>query len=218
MPMQFDAHRRLEKGPYREWRRPLLIIVLSPLVTVPLTFVLPYVLLGVGGCEPSGWLGGVAWCSPVPAELMLAPGITNLAAAFWLLSRDAQTRLAAGVATMLGGLRFGVPLLAMLGTAAHIEGHPGLQLDAGTYLIAGFPNDETRAVTSLSVGLWVMSLLSLAIVSSAGGRNTSLLTLIAFMLPLGVAMTATGFCIASCRGGTARFLRGRDPASGCGCR
>src|SRR5439155_16021012 len=150
-----------------------------------------------GGCYSlSSLFGGVIMCPPLPAGLMLLPGLINLAPAWWLLSRDDQTRLAASVATVLGGLRFGVPLLVMLSAAAHVEGHRSFEVvAAGGALTPSFPN--TWAVTRLSTVLWIITLVAQALVGWAGSRHTLARAGAAFTLPLGVALASTGLCIAA---------------------
>ena len=117
---------------------PLLWIVLTPLITIPVTAVATGVLTPFDRGSYSSYdavlaaaaadhyctvkfspdiLGNVAGQATCPDGLVLAalsPGLLNLLPVLWLISRSRETRLAAKLALTLGALRFIAPIIGVL--------------------------------------------------------------------------------------------------------
>jgi len=172
----------------RFWIWPLFWILLIPFVTVPLTRALTSSLVGTDACIPiaitSGYpvpgTGGETWSCPAGFVLLtLAPGLLNFVPILWLRSRIAKTRLAAVVATILGGIRLMVPAAAVL--IAPVPAHtlsvpPGPRGYVGEYLfLEPFPNNVSfvtgaqnfglgSGVVLISVGLWMTTFIAIGLV------------------------------------------------------
>jgi hypothetical protein len=175
-------------GGVRFWIWPLFWILLIPLVTVPLTRALTGFMVGTDACVPvaidSGYpvpgTGGETWSCPAGFILLaLAPGLLNFVPILWLGSRIPKTRLAAIVATILGGIRLIVPAAAVL--IAPVPDHtaslpPGLRGYVGEYLfLEPFPNNLSfvtgaqnfglgSGVVLVSVGLWMTTFIAIVLV------------------------------------------------------
>jgi hypothetical protein len=118
---------------------PLLWIVLTPLLTIPLTLIAtgvltpfdggpyssfedvqaaaaadPYCTVSVSGADILGGLGAQATCQDGLVLLCLSPGLINVLPILWLLSRKPETQLAALLASILGVFRLVVPTVAVL--------------------------------------------------------------------------------------------------------
>jgi hypothetical protein len=117
---------------------PLLWIVLTPILTIPITLIATGALLPSSGpyatyddvlaaaaadhyCSViiggSNIFGGVSAQANCPDRLVVAalsPGLLNLLPFLWLLSRKPETQLSAVLASVLGTLRVAVPMVAVL--------------------------------------------------------------------------------------------------------
>jgi len=120
---------------------PLLWIVLTPIVTIPLTMLATGSLLPSSGpyntyddvlaaaaadhiCQVTisgsnifGQVGAQATCSDWLVMAALAPGLLNLLPVVWLMSRKPETQVAAALASILGAARFIIPMAAVLTVA-----------------------------------------------------------------------------------------------------
>jgi hypothetical protein len=143
--------------------QPLWLIVLSPLLTVPLTQSATQSLIQSDSCTIIGldFIGGSASCETAALAVALAPGLVNLAPFLWLFARDARTRTAALVAGFLGAARFVVPLATLLASG------PTSNVSWGFY--QAFPNDQS--LVGVSIFLWALSVATLIVVGVRGLRR-----------------------------------------------
>ena len=122
----------------RNW--PLLWIVLTPIVTVPLTQFAAAAI--IGSCTlQEGFIGATWSCPTGPVLLALSPGLLNLVPVFRLFSRDPTTRGAAVAATILGGLRLLVPVVNVLATATD-----GQSVMSSSAFSNEFPTSDTYVI------------------------------------------------------------------------
>lgn len=116
-----------------QWWVPFLWIILTPIVTVPLSAMLFDALAGyhepqeVGlpgpartdGCDRDGWFGG--WCptyhyyevAPTFIAFVL-PGLLNLVPFLWVSSTRPRVLAAGIVAGLLGVLRLSIPVMVLM--------------------------------------------------------------------------------------------------------
>lgn len=128
-----------------EWWRPFQWIILTPIVTVPLSAILFSLLAGNQEPKAVGLPASDAGCSLFCAayeysELnptliaFTVPGLVNLVAFAWVLSKEPRVRIAAMVAGLLGLLRLSIPTIALLLTTHRLTNYDGvtyLQWDVG---------------------------------------------------------------------------------------
>src|SRR6266567_607357 len=106
------------------WMLPFVWILFTPIATVPATLVLTNSIVSEqhSPCQViPGFFSAVAICPKWAILLTLAPGLLNLVPIVFLVSRDRWTRLAATVATALGGLRLLVPVIAVVAMSSTID-------------------------------------------------------------------------------------------------
>jgi hypothetical protein len=105
-----------------QWWHPFLWITLTPIVTVPLSYILFELLAGVHepqevrlpDCEGC-WFVTYEYSEVVPTAIAFTlPRLLNLAPLVWILSPDHRARSAGVVAGMLGALRLSIPLVVLM--------------------------------------------------------------------------------------------------------
>jgi hypothetical protein len=130
---------------------PVLVALLVPIVTLPLTLILVNQIERQGIC--SGLSLGETRCPTIPMVLSLTPGILNLVPAFWVLSRNPGIGRLAVLAALLGAARWAAP--------------------AAIYLMQGpfVPIDRSMnvPVPALSMSM-LLYLISFAVLTYAIGR------------------------------------------------
>ena len=145
-----------------DWYWPFALVVLSPAVTVPLTFVILNQSSQFSAAELEQEPGGIGrwgdtffYLRDIRLAHML--GLLNLLAFAWLARRSAQTKLAALLAGLLGTVRLAVPLLILQSDSVSFQGD--------TYV----PGDAMLWSGLYSIGLWLLTaaIFTLFIVSSA---------------------------------------------------
>lgn len=126
-------------------RSPFQILLITPIVTLPLSAILLFALageldaraLGLPEREYRSLIRGDPGTSVnffyfdfwVVWLLLMLPGVVNLAPALWFLHRLAYVRVGAALALLVGALRsFLVPLLAVAIGSAEVIGEPKLVL------------------------------------------------------------------------------------------
>jgi hypothetical protein len=141
----------------RKWLSPLLWILFIPFLTVPLTLAVTSNIIGAGACV--ALTSATLSCPAASILLALAPGLLNFGTLLWLPSGSSKTRLAAIVATILGGLRLLVPVVGAFTEAAPDfvpPPPPGLRgYVSNAYLNPQAPNNEAGYVFAVSIGLWL---------------------------------------------------------------
>ncbi|MCY3881110.1 MAG: hypothetical protein OXG61_03210 [Chloroflexi bacterium] len=129
-------------------RSPFQILLITPILTLPLSAILLFVLageldaraLGLPEREYRSLIRGALESRGTPIDLfyfdfwvvwllLMLPGVVNLAPALWFLHRLAYVRVGAALALLVGALRsFLVPLLAVAIGSAEVIGEPKLVL------------------------------------------------------------------------------------------
>ena len=128
---------------------PLLLVILSPLVTLPITGGIIWLLPDCGVDEPWWQLGHM--------RLALLPGLVDLVPFVWLASAKAQGRRAAAVAGVIGVARAALPQLAVGLYAASYFGQGGdPACSVSVFLLA--------SLILLMLGIWAASALLSAFV------------------------------------------------------
>ena len=94
---------------------PLLLVILSPLVTLPITWGIISFLPDCGVDEPAWQLRHM--------QLALLPGLVDLFSFVWVVSAKAQVRRAAAVAGLIGFSRLALPQV-LVGIYATSVGGP----------------------------------------------------------------------------------------------
>ncbi len=114
-----------------KWWMPFLWIILTPIVTVPVSAVLFDTLAGpqtpaevglpdpAAGCDRDSWFGG--FCSTYPYSevaptifAFVLPGLLNLVPFLWVSSTRPRVRAAGIVAGLLGIVRFSIPVIVLM--------------------------------------------------------------------------------------------------------
>ncbi|MEE9269716.1 MAG: hypothetical protein V3V49_05580 [Candidatus Krumholzibacteria bacterium] len=116
-----------------KWWMPFLWIILTPIVTVPVSAVLFDTLAGyqtpaeiglpdpagTDGCDRGGWFGGFcptyehSEVAPTIFAFVL-PGLLNLVSFLWVSSTRPRVRAAGIVAGLLGIVRFSIPVIVLM--------------------------------------------------------------------------------------------------------
>ena len=109
------------------WYWPFAWILLSPVVTVPLMFLVLNLSAHFSAAELEQEPGGLErWGRTFfylrDVRLAHMPGLLNLLALAWLACPSAQTKLAAVLAGLLGAVRLAVPLLVLEGASVSYQG------------------------------------------------------------------------------------------------
>jgi hypothetical protein len=153
----------------RKWLSPLLWILFIPFITVPLTLAITSMIIGTGACVPldQGIDYEILSCNAASILLALAPGLLNLGTLLWLRSGSSKTRLAAIVATILGGLRLLVPVVGAFTQASPDfvpRPPPGLRgYVLNAYLNSPAPDNSAGYVTVVGIGLWLATFIAIAL-------------------------------------------------------
>src|SRR3989304_337430 len=93
----------------RWWDRPALpylMLAVSPLLTLPINWIILASIPNCGDDEP--------WWELRHFEIALVPGLADLLPFLWLVSGAAAVRRAAIVAGLMGSARYAIPQAAML--------------------------------------------------------------------------------------------------------
>ncbi len=160
-----------------KWWRPFLWIILTPIVTVPLSTILFSVLAGYHEPQevglPSkavpGWLFGeptypYEYFELVPTVVAFTlPGLLNLVPLLWALSTKSKVRIAGIVAGLLGLLRLSIPpIVLMLGfdRVTNAAGTSYFEYDASWTL--GYPTPHSE-IWFFGVLAWLGTLLVWAV-------------------------------------------------------
>ena len=96
---------------------PLLLVILSPLVTLPVSWGILILLPNCGLDEP--------WWDLTHMRLALLPGFVDLVPIVWLASAKTQVRKAASIAGVVGVIRVALPQMAVGIYAARFGGQDG---------------------------------------------------------------------------------------------
>ena len=107
---------------------PLLLVVLSPLVTLPITGIVISFLPECGNDVP--------WWQVGHLRLALLPGVVDLVPFVWLLSGKSRVKHAAAMAGAIGVARVALPQLTLGFIAARYGGQEGTPIGppAGQYI------------------------------------------------------------------------------------
>ncbi len=111
-----------------KWWMPFLWIILTPIVTVPVSAVLFDTLAGyqtpaeIGLPDPAGTDGCDGWFCPTYQYSEVAPtivafvlpGLLNLVSFLWVSSTRPRVRAAGIVAGLLGIVRFSIPVIVLI--------------------------------------------------------------------------------------------------------
>jgi hypothetical protein len=138
------------------WYWPFVLILCSPIVTVPLMHVILNLSAHFSAAEleqqPSIGRWGATFFYLRDVRLAHMAGSMNLLAVAWLACPSAQTKLAAVLAGLLGAVRLAVPLLILEGASVSLQGD--------TYV------PGSRMVWwsgSCSIGLWLLTAATLGL-------------------------------------------------------
>ncbi len=167
---------REEVSPSREWAWPFVLILFSPLLTVPLRIALSDSQMGPEECErvvigtsfslvDAGRFPVQGWACPRDFWLVgFIPGAVNLVAFLAVLSRG-RTRAAGYVAGLLGLVRFVAPIAIVLAGDAMTH--------RPVFITSGFSVDFDTT-TGAGIGLWALTAL-VFFLFWAGGREAEAL-------------------------------------------
>ena len=149
--------------------RPLLLSVLVPIVTLPLTLIATSAVIQSNSCSVTlDFIGGQAMCQTGPLLLALTPGILNLAPALWVMSHHKRTRFAAITASPLGCARLAIPAIALAagGTTTYVSWglYPAFPNQGGAVFGVG-------AISLTSASLWLATLAAMTAFASANRRH-----------------------------------------------
>ncbi len=159
------------------WRRlrarsPFVLLLLTPVVTLPVSGLLIFTLVGNVDAEALG-LVQVEWTREDGRLdrthyfyfdfwrvwlLLTVPGVINLLVAWWLFHRLTYVRLAAGLGLLLALLRtFVVPVAAITWLTADVIGDAGLllQFSLGESGLGGSNPSRALATSNLLTTAWM---------------------------------------------------------------
>lgn len=179
---------------------PLAWLVLTPLVTVPATSIVtgmltpafggryetlealqaaaaanPYcaVQISFGSGAILGLVDAHAVCADGYVVAALSPGLLNLVPLLWLLSKASNVRRAAIVASVLGGLRLFLPVIAVLAmTPPSDYGTVGRGF---TVIAVGWPSsypNDWNAIPLVSAALWVATVVAYFVNRARSSRKS----------------------------------------------
>jgi hypothetical protein len=138
------------------WYWPFVLILCSPIVTVPLMHVILNLSAHFSAAEleqePSIGRWGRTFFYLRDVRLAHMPGSMNLLAVAWLTCPSAQTKLAAVLAGLLGAVRLAVPLLVLEGASVTYQGDTYV-LGSRMFFWSG----------PCSIGLWLLTAATLGL-------------------------------------------------------
>ena len=197
-----------------DWWRPFIWIILTPIVTVPVSAIIFSALIRQpeeAGFPPNNpqsqidlFQGGSCdsflsspcyeYAETGPALLAFAwPGLLNLAPVVWVLSKNTKAKAAGLVALLLGALRFAIPLLVLMfgyKTVTNPEGTSYFRWDTLDFIL---PSEPTFAIWLLGALAWFGSLLVWAAfaVISRGKEGAGLASV--FLVTTGLVLLLLGW-------------------------